>query len=96
MFQGTPTYEGQREQIGYQQITSLSSAVGFDAPTGAVLAIIHVEAQDIRWRDDGTVPTASVGMPLAVGAYFLYTGRMELFKAIEITSGAILNISYYK
>lgn len=93
---GALTIEGQREQVGYQQITDLSSAVGFTAPKGAKLAVITPEAQAVRWRDDGTDPTTAVGMPLAVGAYWLYTGRMELFKAIEITSGAILNISYYK
>ena len=30
-----------------------------------------------RWRDDGVAPTASVGMPIAAGAYFTYDGDLK-------------------
>lgn len=81
--------------LGYQQITSLGSAVGLTVPTGATLALIQAEAQDIRWRDDGSNPTASIGMYLAAGNSVYYVGPLATFKAIEVTSGAILNILYY-
>lgn len=81
--------------LGYQQITSLGSAVGLTVPQGATLALIVPETQNVRWRDDGTNPTASVGMPIFVGASLSYDGDFNKIKFIEETASAKLNISYY-
>lgn len=81
--------------LGYVQITNLTSAVGLSAPAGAVIAEIVVEAQGIRYRDDGTAPTASIGMPVAAGNSFQYAGDFTAIQFIQQTSGAILNVSYY-
>ena len=81
--------------LGYQQITSLSSATGLTVPRGATLALIVPETQNVRWRDDGTSPTASVGMPIFVGASLSYDGDFNKIKFIEETASAKLNISYY-
>jgi hypothetical protein len=81
--------------LGYQQITSLSSAAGLTVPQGATLALIVPETQNVRWRDDGTDPTASVGMPIFVGASLSYDGDFNRIKFIEMTASAKLNISYY-
>ena len=45
------------------QVTTASSAslTTTGIPTAAVLAIVTVETNAARWRDDGTAPTASVG-----------------------------------
>ena len=61
--------------MGYQQIADLSSAVGLTVPVLApdgsnqkpTFALIICETQGIRWRDDGTSPSSSVGMILAAG-----------------------------
>ena len=89
--------------MGYQQITDLSSAVGLAVPTQdkqgnlkqPTFALIVAETQGIRWRDDGTNPTASVGMPLAVGVPLQYDGDLNGIKFIEQTASAKLNVSYY-
>lgn len=81
--------------LGYQQITSLSSAAGLTVPQGATLALIVPETQNVRWRDDGTDPTASVGMPIFVGASLSYDGDFNKIKFIEESASAKLNISYY-
>jgi hypothetical protein len=81
--------------LGYQQITSLSSAAGLTPPQGATLALIVPETQNVRWRDDGTNPTASIGMPIFVGASLSYDGDFNKIKFIEETSSAKLNVSYY-
>lgn len=81
--------------LGYQQITSLSSAAGLTVPQGATLALIVPETQNVRWRDDGTNPTASVGMPIFVGASLSYDGDFNRIKFIEESASAKLNISYY-
>lgn len=89
--------------IGYQQITSLSSAQSLTVPlldkTGLnqrpTFALITPETQGVRWRDDGTDPTGSVGMPLAAGVTLQYDGDLNKIKFIEQAGSAKLNISYY-
>lgn len=90
--------------LGYQQITSLSSAQSLTVPsvdpvTGLnvmpTIALITPETNGVRWRDDGTAPTASVGMPLAAGVTLQYDGDLHKIKFIEQTASAKLNISYY-
>lgn len=90
-------------RLGYQQITSLSSATNLTVPTRdlnglnqrPVIALITPEGQAVRWRDDNIDPTASVGMPLAVGVTLQYDGDLTMIKFIEQTAGAKINISYY-
>lgn len=81
--------------LGYQQITSLSAAASLTPPAGATLAIIVCEAQAVRWRDDGTAPSATVGMPLAVGTVMNYDGNLKGIQFFEQAASAKLNISYY-
>jgi len=59
------------------------------------IAIIIPETQAVRWRDDGTDPTSTVGMPLAAGVALQYDGDLTKIRFIESTAGAKLNISYY-
>jgi hypothetical protein len=89
--------------LGYQQITDLSSAVGLTVPTLApdgsnqkpTFALIICETQGVRWRDDGTAPSASVGMPLAAGVPLQYDGDLNKIKFIQQSASAKLNVSYY-
>ena len=82
--------------LGYQQITSLSSAASLTVPSGATYAVIQCETQNVRWRDDGTAPTASVGMKLTVAPDLLiYDGALKTIKFIEEAASAKLNVSYY-
>lgn len=89
---------GQRvAAVGYQQITDLSSATGLTFPSGANLALIAADTAAVRWRDDGTVPTASIGIPLSnTGAPLEYSGPLANIKFIALTGSPVLNISYYK
>lgn len=82
--------------LGYQQITNLSAAVGLTVPTGTSFAIVQPETQAVRWRDDGTNPTATVGYPLAVGSELLYdAAQLAVVKFIEQAASASLSIAYY-
>lgn len=82
--------------LGYQQLTSLGSATSLTVPAGAVEALIVCESQTVRWRDDGTAPTASVGMPLTANTPFPYTGNLSALQIIQTTASATCNVSYYK
>ena len=86
--------------LGFQQITSLSSSTGLTLPTVPLgimpkMAVIHCESQAVRWRDDGTAPTASVGMQLPVGGELIYDGDLNAIRFIEEVASAKLNVSFY-
>lgn len=84
---------------GYQQITVSTTAVGLTVPAGASRAIVVVEAQPIRYRDDGTDPTSSVGMLCQANLRFELESQASMlaFKAIrQGASDATLSVSYYK
>jgi predicted hotdog family 3-hydroxylacyl-ACP dehydratase len=81
--------------LGYQQITSLSSAQALTVPRNATRALIAPLTQTVRWRDDGVAPTASVGMPAAAGTYLSYDGDLNRIRFIEVSASAELNITYY-
>lgn len=90
-------------RLGYQQITTLSSATSLTVPDKDVqglsckpsIALITPEGQAVRWRDDGVAPSATVGMPLAVGVTLQYDGDLTKIQFIEQVGGAKINISYY-
>ena len=81
--------------LGYQQITSLTSSTALTVPAGASLALIVPETQNVRWRDDGVAPTASVGMLVVANSSMSYDGDLQKIRFIAATAGAVLNVSYY-
>lgn len=81
--------------LGYEQITGLSSAKALTPPATATYAIIQAEAQAVRWRDDGTNPSATVGMTIASGGELRYDGNLTTIRFFEAAASAKLNVSYY-
>ena len=89
--------------LGYQQITSLTAAVGLTVPQRDLqglnqkptFALITPLTGNVRWRDDGVAPTATVGMPLAAGVTLQYDGDLTRIRFIDNGGTAELNISYY-
>lgn len=79
---------------GFQQIAVLTTAQALTVPPGARAAIIHADAQVIRWRADGVAPTATVGMRLTLGNTLYYDGEFSKLLMIEEAAGAKANISY--
>lgn len=84
--------------LGYQQMTGIAAATSPTVPAGANVMLIVAEAQAVRMRTDGTNPTASVGINLAVGVPLtlrMANADLAAIKFIQVTGGAILNIEYY-
>lgn len=81
--------------LGYEQISGLTAAKGLTIPPGANFCLIVPEAQAIRWRDDGIDPSATVGMPLAVGVELQYGGDLNRIKFFQQAATALVNVSYY-
>lgn len=90
--------------LGYQQIVGLAASTALTIPARDIgglastptVAIIVPEGQGVRWRDDGTAPTATVGMPLAAGATLVYDGDLTRIRFIQQAATATLNVVYYK
>jgi hypothetical protein len=80
---------------GYQQLTSLSAASALTVPAGSSYAMLQAESQNVRYRDDGTNPTAGIGIRLVANTIQWYTGNLVALKFIEETASAKLNVSYY-
>lgn len=90
-------------RLGYQQITSLTSAASLTVPTRNLdglscrptMALITPEGSAVRWRDDDVDPTGTVGMPLSSGVTLQYDGDLTKIRFIENGGTAKLNITYY-
>lgn len=66
-------------------------------PADAIAAQITVTGDNVRYRDDGIVPSATVGMPVFQGTSWFYIGPLSAIKFIAQTAtGAVIDVSYYK
>jgi hypothetical protein len=87
----------------YLEITVSSAAVGFSAAqltadqVSARYVRIAVEGADIRYRDDGGVPSATAGTLRVAGEEFVLIGsQISQFKAIRTgAADAVLHCTVY-
>lgn len=79
-------------ELGFQQLTP-TVATNLTVPNGATLAVI-VSAASFTWRDDGTAPTATVGMVWPANVPLYYNGNLSKIQVIN-ASGTV-NVSYYE
>lgn len=93
---GVQSVQGFLNPLGYQQISPVASPQSLTPPTYSRIALIQCEADSVRWRDDGTAPTPTVGMLLAAGDSMVYSGDLTAIQFCQVTAGGILNISYYE
>jgi hypothetical protein len=85
-------------QLGTQSVQPVTLA---PPAGGARVALICAEAQNIRWRDDGVLPTTTVGMLIATItggqlSCIFYACNISAFSFTPATAGGILNVSYYR
>jgi hypothetical protein len=77
--------------VGNTSGTGGASSVG-----RARYALIQAEGANVRWRDDGVAPTASVGFRLLQDDSFVYTGDLSAIQFIQETAGGKLSVSYLR
>jgi uncharacterized protein YfaP (DUF2135 family) len=86
---------------GFQQVTAaeLSAAVALTVPAGTERALIQAETANVRYRVDGSDPTASVGMIVIAGAHqpleITTAGGLIAAKFIAASGSPLLNVTYY-
>lgn len=81
------------DPIGFERI-ALPGAL--TVPGQARMMLVQAEGANVRWRDDGTPPTAAIGMLLQDGETISYTADLESFRAVVVAGVASLNVSYYR
>ncbi|MGN6479490.1 hypothetical protein [Luteibacter sp.] len=83
--------------LGFQRVAIGTAAPSpLSSPAGAIYALIQAEGANLRYRDDGAAPTASVGMRLLSAATAQeFSGSLTAVQFIAEGAGAFLNVSYY-
>lgn len=83
--------------LGFAQLAVSNTSVSLPTiPAAANLAVICVESGAVRWRDDGTDPTAAVGMLLPAGGTYEFDANLAEIEFIRTSVDAALSISYYE
>ena len=89
--------------LGYCQIpaATLASAVKLltacSIPAGATMARLQAETANVRYRDDGAAPTASIGsLILAGNAGIFYSGSLGALQFIGASGSPVLDVSFYR
>ena len=95
---------GYRRPLGYQQISAATLAASTHLtlptplPNGMQVGYTVIQNNGtgpVRWRDDGTAPTTTVGMVLPNGSELDYFGEMTALLFIAESGAPILDIDYY-
>jgi hypothetical protein len=90
------------DSLGYGQIANIDAAVAVSTalaggiPKGTESIWIQAETQNARYRDDGTAPTAAVGMRLLTGSiYQISVAQAASMQVIGEVAGGKLNVTFY-
>lgn len=86
--------------LASEKLTASTTAVALTSGTygKAVMAVVTVEGGSIRYLDNGTAPTATVGLRADAGAVLIICGNAAIAKFQAIRQGAAdadLNAAYY-
>lgn len=83
--------------LGYEQLTGNAAANALkNVPANVRFALIQVEGQPVRWRDDGVNPTIAIGMRLLpTGEGMRYMGDLKSLRFIEEAASGTVNVTYY-
>lgn len=85
-------YQG-NAQASSQLLTAL---IGASIPAGARVAWIQPENGMVRFRDDLTNPTATVGFPIAAGVSWPYAANMQALSIISTTgANVVVSVLFY-
>jgi hypothetical protein len=86
--------------LGYCQLSVttavLVSTCSGGIPAGATFAWITPETAAIRWRDDGTAPSATVGNPVSAGQQLVYGGLLASLQVVAQSGTATVNVAFYR
>lgn len=83
--------------VGAHTSLSLANAETLTPPAGTQAVILQAITQAVSFTLDGTVPTSTVGFQLATNDMLLLDLATSVtIKAIQVTSGAVLQYQWVK
>jgi len=79
---------------------NLTASMDVDLPAKCKRAFITVETDAVRWRADGTAPTATEGHVIAAADSISFTGGnyrqlLENIQFIRVTTDATVKVTYF-
>lgn len=80
---------------GMQHVINLNTAQPLLVPEGAIFALIQPRGQAVWFTNDGSTPSATNGIRLAVDQILEYDGELEKFRALEASASATLEVAYF-
>lgn len=97
---GQPVKDGSYTALGYRKATGAGAVLNLTSISGGVpaqanKALVAVEGATVRWTDDDTVPSSSVGMPIFADCVeWWMTDNLEAVKCY-LPNGATMHVSFY-
>jgi len=79
---------------GFTSAKTLAEALGAAIPAEATMALIQAQGQNVRWKDDGTAPTASEGHQLLAGESRIF-GNLDTLEFFQEAATATLAVNFY-
>ncbi len=76
--------------------SSSASLTSGGIPAGATMAYVTVITANAVYRDDGGVPTTTIGVIVASGGNFFYAGTLSALQFIAVSGSPVLNIAFYR
>lgn len=84
---------------GQERITDLNAATPLTVPANTIAAMIVAETEAVRFTNDGTTPTSSVGVLLTAGSK-IFVISPEVLANLQFINAqandAALSVSYFK
>ena len=75
-------------QKGLERITSLNTVKSLTVPSGAIFALIQPLTQAVWLTNDGSTPSATNGIQIAVGTILEYDADLEKVRLLEAAASS--------
>lgn len=78
--------------------TAILLSTACNIPVGSKYFMVSVDTANVRYRDDGTAPTASSGVQWASSATqpYWYAGQLSAIQLVAVSGSPVINVSFYK
>lgn len=87
--------ESEGEFVSNQIALAIVTSTALTVPASAVQVIVQADGMDVRYRLDGTAPTATVGVVLKNGTSIVLSKADAVASLwIQTAATAVLNVTY--
>lgn len=92
----TATAQTLKQLLATANAASPKTSLVTDVPTGTRMILAVIETANIRWIDDGQVPTTTYGNLYSAGQSFDFSGDPAAILLIAVSGSPVLNLTFYK